>query len=384
MFKFAALIFKNLGRNKVRTTLTVLTIVALVAIYSFVCTVTDVAKTMMTAHSGDTRLLVQEKWSLPSLFPVRHVPKIAAVDGVVDWTAWNAYAGVVGEDTPIIAGLATRLDNFRAMHSGLEDLDPAILEAWEKERTGALVGQQIAQQIGRKVGQTFTVTSATHPGKNLEFKIIGILPSGIWQLTFFFRRDYYEEATGDRELVNAMWLKVRDAETGKRVAATVSEMFEHSPTQVKVETESAGIARFSGHVQTIVNIITFVANVLLVNMIIAQANSISITVRERRKEMAILKVLGFQPGMILALIVLEAMLVGSISGVAGAALAYATSELNASGALGGTVTILAQFPVPAAFIVRGFFVGAAVGFAASAIPAWNVRKVEVAEVFVRL
>lgn len=383
MFKFAVLIFKNLGRNKLRTTLTALAIVVLVAIYCFVSAVTDAAKEMMTAHTGDTRLLVQEKWTAPSRLPLRYAAKIAAIDGVVDWTHWSGYAGTTDNEGHLFAGFATRVDNLRSMHAGLENLAPAVLDALKAEKSAALVGPQVAQQLGRKVGQTFTLTSITHVGKNLEFKIVGLLPGGLWQRMFFFRRDYYEEATGDRDLVNAIWLKVRDPETGKRVAATVEQMFANSPTQVKVETESAGIARFAGHVQTVVNIIDFVAKVLLVNMVIAHANSITITVRERRKEMAILKVLGFQPGFIVALIVLEAMLVGAVSGLLGAALAFGISELSASGYFRSVFSFLTEFPVPATFVLRGLVIGAAVGFAASAIPAWNVRKVHVVDVFVR-
>lgn len=384
MFKFAVLIFKNLGRNKLRTTLTALAIVVLVAIYSFVCTVTDVANNAMSAHSSETRLLVQESWVTPSQIPVRYLPKIAAVDGVVDWTMWNAYGGTFGDEGHMAFGFGTRIDNLRTMNAGLEDLDPALVDALAKEKSGALIGPKIAQQLHRRVGQTFTLTGITHRGKNLQFKIVGLLPEGMWQRTFFFRRDYYMEATGDHDMVNVVWLKVRDVETGKRVAATVERMFENSPTQVKVETESAGIARLSGHFQTVLNIVNFVANVLLINMVIAQANSISITVRERRKEMAILKVLGFPPGFILALIVCEAVVVGIVGGLLGASLAYWLSGFSSSGHLGKAAEMLSQFPVSPAYILRGLVVGGIVGFAASAIPAWNVRKVQVAEVFVRV
>jgi putative ABC transport system permease protein len=116
-------------------------------------------------------------------------------------------------------------------------------------------------------------------------------------------------------------------------------------------------------------------------MVIILANSISITTRERRREMAILKVLGFQAGFIRSLVVGEAMLVGLIGGGAGATLTYLVSWLNENGALPITIPFLLRFPVPPSFIPNGFLLGAFVGFLGSIVPAWNAPKVRVVDVF---
>ena len=52
------------------------------------------------------------------------------------------------------------------------------------------------------------------------------------------------------------------------------------------------------------------------------ANAISISVRERRMELAVLKVLGFRPYQILLLVLGEAMIVGTLAGFCSAALTY--------------------------------------------------------------
>jgi len=381
MLKFIGLFLKNLGRNKVRTGLTAMAVIVLVAIYTLATTVTDTINQMLAAHSSQSRLIVREKWIMPSQFPIRYVSKIAEVEGVDDWTAWHFYAGYVDDAGHAGAGLATRMDNLREMHPGLDDLDPALIEAVEADKTGALVGQWIMNQLDARVGQKFTVRSFTHLGEDLEFKIVGVLPSDIWARNFFFREDYYQEALGEKDHVNIVWLRTADEKTGRRVAAEVEQLFENAPAKLRVETESAGVGRFLGRTSTVVHLINMVVAILLIDMVVVLSNSINMTVRERRREMAILKILGFQPRFILLMIVGEAVTVGALGGLFGAGLAWGASVLNLAGYFPMRIDFLLQFPIPARFLLHGFVVGALVGFLGSIIPAWNARKVQVVEAF---
>ena len=95
------------------------------------------------------------------------------------------------------------------------------------------------------IGQRFTVSSMNYAGHDLEFKIVGVLPGERWSHNFFFRDDYFHEATGDKDRFHMMWVRVRDPETGKRVAGEIERMFDKSDTEVLVETESKGVARLT-------------------------------------------------------------------------------------------------------------------------------------------
>ncbi len=381
VLKFLNLFLKNLGRNKVRTTLTALAVIVLVVIYTFAATVTDTINRFFDSHSSQSRLMVREKWLIPSCFPIRYVPKIASVSGVEDWTVWHFYGVFFDDAGHAGAGIATRIDNLREMHPGLENLDPALIDAMKRERTGVLMGQRLMEQMNWRVGQRFSVNSFTHPGKNLQFKIVGVLGADAWSRNFFFRQDYYREGVGDMDDVNIVWLRVSDVETGKRVAADVEHLFQTSRAKLRAETESAGVSRVASRTKTVINIINFVVAILLIDMVIVLANSISMTVRERRVEMAILKILGFQPSFILVMVIGEAVAVGAGGGLLGAGLAYAFTWLNSAGQLPFRIDFLVEFPVPAKFILHGFVVGALVGFAGSVIPALGTRKVRVAEAF---
>jgi putative ABC transport system permease protein len=379
--KFLGLLLKDLGRNKVRTALTALAVVVLVSIYTLASTVTNTVSQAVAAYSSQSRLMVREKWLMPSRFPIRYVPKIVSLSGVEDWTSWHFYFGALDNAGHNIAGIATRLDNLCEMHSGMDDLDPALLDALEREKNGVLMGHVVMEQMNWQVGQRFTVTSTSHVGKNLEFQVVGVLQSNLWARNFFFREDYYQEGLDDKDSVNILWLRVADEATAKHLAPKVEWLFQNSRDKLRVETESAGVGRFIGRASTLVNIIAFVVSILLLDMIVVLSNSIGMTVRERRQEMAIFKILGFQPSYIVTMVVGEAVALGAAGGLFGAGVTYLISALNASGRLPTRLAFLVQFPVEPQSIWQGLLVGCLVGFVGSVIPAYKAQKIQVAEAF---
>ncbi|MFO0944407.1 MAG: ABC transporter permease [Planctomycetota bacterium] len=389
MGKFIVLVLKNLGRNKVRTTLTALAITVLVLICSVVTTVTSLVEQRVSSASGQTRLMVTEKWVTPSEVPVRYLHHLASMPGVEDWTTWNLYAGFydASKRTDRMGlGIATNVNNIREMHDGLDKLDPQIVQAMQRDRTAALMGATIMKAMNWKVGQEFTFISSSHIGKDLRFKIVGVMPSGAYPLNFFFRDDYFREGVGNKENVACVWLRVRDAKSGQEVVTRIQEAFGGREPALKVETESAGVARFAARGEAILGIIRLVVGILMIDMVIILSNSISISTRERRSEMAVLKVLGYEPMHIMTMVIGEAMFIGALSGGFGAAIAWGSSALAEAGLVpdNGFTGFLSVFPVSFATVPWGLLLGAAVGFIGSAIPAWNARKVKVSDVFSRI
>ena len=231
-----------------------------------------------------------------------------------------------------------------------------------------------------QVGQRFTMSSMNYAGKDLEFKIVGVLPGDRWSHNFFFREDYFNEGTGDKDRFHMMWLRVHDSETGRRVAAQLDKMFDKSETELLVETESKGVARVTDRTRSIVAIVDVVVAILLFDMLVILSNSISISTRERRREMAIFKVLGFRPFYVMALVIGEAMIVGGVGEALGGLLAFILSSIN----LPIKLPTLLQMSVKAWAIPLDLVLGIVVGFLGSVIPAWNARNIKVTEVFSKI
>jgi len=382
------LIVKNLRRNRLRTVLTALAVAVLVTICVEMLAVTLAARRRVNVDASQTKLVVSERWVQPSLLPARYVPMLRQIPEVDDWTIWSFYGGFYDQAQQLNReglGIATRVENLLEMTSDLTGLDPVALESLRREKSGALVGRNVMRKMNWRVGQEFTFISLTHPNKDLRFRIVGVLPPGLWSECFFFRHDYYEEGTGDKDTVNCVWLRTRSEEAAQRVAAQIRQTFESRQPEVKVETESAGVARFASRSEAVVTLMEVVILILLIDMIVVLSNSISVATRERRKEMAVLKVLGFRPRLIMALVIGEAMLIGLLSGLAGAGLAYTSSQLASSGILPRTplTEMSVLFPVSASSLSWGGLLGAAVGLAGSLVPAWTTCKVQVADVFAK-
>ena len=110
------------------------------------------------------------------------------------------------------------------------------------------------------------------------------------------------------------------------------------------------------------------------------ANSISISVRERRTELAVLKVLGFRPYQILLLVLGEALLVGSLAGLASAGLTFVLIN-HVLGGIKFPVGLMSSMYVPVAAAWWGIGIGMGTALLGSLTPAWAARNVKVAEVF---
>jgi putative ABC transport system permease protein len=117
---------------------------------------------------------------------------------------------------------------------------------------------------------------------------------------------------------------------------------------------------------------------ILVCMTVIIATGISLSVRERRTEIAVLKVLGFRPGQVLLLVLGEAVLIGTVSGFISAGLTcLAVNEV---------LDRLAPqiFLIPVEALWWGPALGGMTSLVGSVFPAWQACRIQVSEVFARV
>jgi putative ABC transport system permease protein len=176
------------------------------------------------------------------------------------------------------------------------------------------------------------------------------------------------------------WLKMDDQESASQSSAVIEQHI----SDIKSEIASSGVSRFMEPYKALLNGLKFLlVPAILAVMTVIVANAISITVRERTREMAVLKVLGFRPPQILFLVLGEGLLIGILAGAVGAALTYVLVNYWR----GGIKIPIAFFPVffvPAQVFWWGPTLGAATAMLGGIIPAWTARKVRVSEVFAKV
>jgi putative ABC transport system permease protein len=187
----------------------------------------------------------------------------------------------------------------------------------------------------------------------------------------------------DRTL-NLFWMRLPTSEAFGLVAERLASPGKFSSPAVKCETASSGIAAWlEGYRDLIWGVRWLLTPAILITMALVLANAISISVRERRTEMAVLKVLGFGPGRILALVLGEALVIGGGSGLLSAGLTYGLIHHL----LGGFPFRIAFFPIFDIYIDSlwwGLLIGSLTALAGSILPALSARRIRVSEVFAKI
>ena len=107
------------------------------------------------------------------------------------------------------------------------------------------------------------------------------------------------------------------------LATVVNEPKSFSAPQAKMETASAAIGSFLEGLKSIVFAFKYIIMpAIAVIMCLVVGITITIGVRERRSEMAVMKVLGFLPWQVMGIIIAEAVLIGVMGGLLSTWLVY--------------------------------------------------------------
>jgi putative ABC transport system permease protein len=403
---------KNLRRSPLRTILTSLATMVLVFMVTVIWTVVFALEQMTHEKARDLKIIVTERWAVPSQLPITHanylnpaspywLPELQGLYGPHDFMTWSFYGGTMDpakrDPKDLIFFFAMDPDAIIPMMDDLADFDPALVEKMKRTPNGCLLGKEKMAVVDKRVGGRFTLSSINYKDIDLEFEIVGELPDGRYNQSAIMNMDYFNTAFDkyarahngvrhplDGKRLNLIWIRVADREQFDRIGSIIENARVFADRPIKCETASSGIGAFLDAYRDLLwGMKWLLVPAILVIMALVMANAISITVRERRTEMAVMKVLGYRPGQILQLVLGEALLVGALSGFGAAFLTYALINWK----FGGIPFRIAFFPVfriPEMAMLWGLAIGAGTAFLGSVLPAWTARSVKVSEVFARV
>lgn len=403
---------KNLRRNLLRTVLTGLATMVLVFMVTVIWTVIFGLEQATREKAKDLKIIVTERWQVPSQLPMTHanylnpsspylLPELEGLYGPRDFMIWSFYGGSMDptkrDPQNLVFFFAMDPDAIRPMMDELDNFDPALIEKMKNTMHGCLLGVDKLAVVGKQVGERFKLASINYKDIDLEFEILGVLPEGRYNQSAIMNIDYfnnafdkYARARGgarhplDTKRLNLIWIRVPDREQFDKIGTIIENAKVFADRPVKCETASSGISAFLDAYRDLLwGMKWLLVPAILVIMALVMANAISITVRERRTEMAVMKVLGYRPAQILQLVLGEALFVGGLSGFLSAFLTYALINWQ----FGGIPFRIAFFPVfriPEYALLWGLAMGAGTAFAGSVLPAWTARSVKVSEVFARV
>lgn len=414
--KYLLIVFKNVRRNLLRSVLTAAGTMVLVLVVTLIWSVLDFLDRATSEKAANFKVIVTERWQIPSRMPVAYASSL--IDGAarepddvrpVDYMTWQFYGGTIDANKRtrenFLFFICTQPDKVATMMDELEDLRgakrEALLQAIEKmkaKRNGVLIGQGLLKRLRKQVGDRITVNSVNFKGINLEVEIVDSFPTGTrYDLSAVMNADYLNAAFDDYKAKNKgtphpladktlglVWLRVKSRADFERLAAQIMESPSYTNPAVKCDTQASGIATFLESYKDIFWAMRWLlAPAVLATLSLVIANAISISVRERRMEIAVLKVLGFRPAHILWMVLGEALLIGAGAGLVSAGAAYLVIN-NVFGGIPFPIAFFPSFRIPSDAVTWGFAVGTFTALAGSIIPAWSARSVRVADVFSKI
>jgi putative ABC transport system permease protein len=212
------------------------------------------------------------------------------------------------------------------------------------------------------------VDKARHPGTDSNL--------------MFFHFKYLYEGTG--RIVNAgtFMVEIDDPDKAAAISKAIDAQFENSDSQTLTETEQAFAASFIAMAGNLAFFLNSIALAVSFTILLVTANTMSMAVRERRTEIAVLKTLGFSSGRVMGLIVAEAVFLGALGGALGIGgskglIWMLTHAPGISDMLAGFG--LSELNLQPAVAAVGFSVALVLGLAAGFVPAYNAYRSKITE-----
>jgi putative ABC transport system permease protein len=168
-------------------------------------------------------------------------------------------------------------------------------------------------------------------------------------------------------------LEIDRAENAATIAKEVDDLFRNSPAPTKTGTEQAFNASFATMFGNVSLLLNAIGTAVVFAILLVTANAMMMSTRERGREYAVLKTIGFTDRRLFVLVLAEAGLItllGALIGLGGAKVLYKATNFNAGGFLPG-------FDVSAATIAFGTGIALLLMLASGIAPAVRAARLSV-------
>lgn len=371
----AGFILRNAFRNKRRLVLTVLSVSLSLFLFTVLRTALRELTQPVSSEAAALRLITRHKVSLANVLPAKYQYRIETVPGVEVCSRFTWFGGVYQDERNFFPQFAVEPAKIFKLFAEAV-IDPKQLDDFIREKTACIVGIRTLERFGWKIGDRITLLGQLWDC-NPELVIRGVYREGIDETNLFFHHDYFDELLGEPGWVGTYWIRVSDAGSMQRVIDTIDGAFRNSDAETKTETERAFQLGFISMFGNIKMLIGSICTVIVFTMLLVTASTMSMAIRERLREIAVLKAIGFNGVHVFGLILAEALglaLAGGLIGCVGARLLFDHIDIYQA-----SQGFFIKFDVSAHIIAGGLLLAALLGLASSVAPAVASIRMTVVE-----
>jgi putative ABC transport system permease protein len=368
---------KNAFRNKRRSILTVLSIAFSLLLLTLMMTIWHAFYLNEGSAESAERLVVRHRVSLTFSLPGFYREKIRAVPGVVSVVPVSWFGGIYKDQKPenFFAQFGTDPDEFFKVFRDINMPEDQRI-AWQRDRQGVIVDDTLANKYGWKLGDRIVLQGTIYP-VNLELYVRGIFSSYPDNKAVYFNTKYVEEAVSFFKGQAGTFSILADSPGNvSRIASTVDDMFRNSPQPTKSESEKAFGLEFVAMMGNVKAFILMICSAVVFATLLVSANTMAMSIRERTREVAVLKTLGFTRNSVLGLFVSEAVALS----LAGGLLGFGLGWLMVYG-LTHSPQFISFFPMKVTLGMRSLamFTAGLVGLLSAAFPSYHASKINIVD-----
>jgi len=369
--KDAYLIFKNLTRNRLRLILNTFAIFTAFFLFTLLGAVKGVFDAGVEL-SADNRLVVVNKINFTQSLPLAYYNKVKAIEGVKDLTYANWFGAYYQDQRKPMVGFAVDPETYLRVYPEVL-LSPQARESWFKNRQGMVVGEAMATTYGWQVGDRVPISSnifiQQDGSSTWDMVVSGIFTTEDKQIDtnyLMFHYQYFiETQTYGSDYIGWMMLTTEDVAMNETVARRIDAQFANSAAETETSTEKAFNKAFIEQFGNIGFILTSVILAAFFTILLIVGNAMALAVRERTREIAVLKTLGFPATRVFRLVLSESILLAVGGGLLGVWVGYYAIEAMSGMAeirrilpnlvLKSDVVVTALIYMLALGLVTGFF-----------------------------
>ncbi|MGH9837581.1 MAG: ABC transporter permease [Blastocatellia bacterium] len=380
MLRHLSLIFRNSLRNRRRSLLTIVSIAASLCLLGLLIAIYHNFYFTEATPDQALRLIARHRVSLANSLPLSYLQRIKQVPGVKEAIIFQWFGGVykdARDPANFFARFGVEAEKFAVVNPEYK-LPESELQAFVNEPTACIVGRKTAARHNLKIGDRVTIVGDYYP-VTLELVVRGIYAGPIDNESLFFHYKYLNESVPDgfRDQVSTFTIRMERPEDANAISKTIDDMFRNSPAQTKTETEQAFGLSFLSFLGDVKLILLSICAAVAFTILLVSGNTMAMSVRERVREVGVLKTLGFTNGAVLWLLVGEAIFIALIGGALGIALAAGLCALIRSGpSVFADFSRLSVTPSVAAICLLA---AGMIGLISSFIPAWGASRRPIVE-----
>src|SRR5271165_2843231 len=367
---------KSAFRNKRRSLLTVASIAFSLLLLCIMLCVWRSFYIDKGAPDSALRIMTRHKVSLANFLPIYYRDKIRAIPGVVHVVPMTWFGGKYKDDKPenYFAQFATDPDEY--FEVAADKVMPADqLAAWKRDRAGCVVDDNLAKKHNWKIGDHIILQGSIFP-TNVDLTLRGIYTIDPPQSNLYFHAKYLEESVDwFKDTAGFYFTRVDTPEDMPRAAHAIDDMFHGTPVPTKSESEQAFKADFIASLGNVKAFILSICGAVVFTTLLVCANTMAMSIRERTREVAVLRTLGFTRESILKLLLSESVAISMIGGVVGVLLGAVVVMAVARPGIGLPVSLHMTWLTAGAVMIVAFVVGLASGL----IPSYRASRLGIVD-----